>query len=40
MRLSVATTNKALEFYRKLGWTVVGSRPHRETMAIMEFRLA
>jgi ribosomal protein S18 acetylase RimI-like enzyme len=40
MRLSVSRANAAaIAFYRKLGWTVVGARPHRETMDIMEFRL-
>lgn len=40
LRLSVSVRNTAaIAFYRKLGWVVVGTRPHRETMQIMEFRL-
>lgn len=39
MRLSVSMANNAIMFYRRLGWTVVGTRPHRETMAVMEFPL-
>jgi ribosomal protein S18 acetylase RimI-like enzyme len=41
MRLSVSTHNtSALEFYRKLGWTSIGTRPNREPMEILEFALA
>jgi ribosomal protein S18 acetylase RimI-like enzyme len=40
MRLSVSFTNvPALMFYRRLGWEMVGSRPNKEPMAIMEFQL-
>ena len=38
MRLSVSVGNaRALAFYRKLGWTAVGTRPNKEPMAIMEY---
>jgi len=38
LRLSVSTRNPgAISFYRKLGWVTVGTRPHRESMEIMEF---
>lgn len=41
MRLSVSLANvPAIMFYRKLGWEMAGSRPDKETMAIMEFALA
>ena len=37
MRLSVARHNAAaLRFYKRLGWVVVGTRPNRLPMAIME----
>lgn len=37
MRLSVAEHNTAaLRFYRQLGWKVVGTRPNRLPMALME----
>jgi ribosomal protein S18 acetylase RimI-like enzyme len=40
MRLSVSLTNvPAIMFYRRLGWEMVGSRPNKEPMAIMEFPL-
>jgi ribosomal protein S18 acetylase RimI-like enzyme len=40
LRLSVSIQNTAaIAFYRKLGWVVVGTRPNREPMQIMEFRL-
>jgi RimJ/RimL family protein N-acetyltransferase len=40
LRLSVSTQNAAaIEFYRKLGWVAVGTRPNREPMQIMEFTL-
>jgi aminoglycoside 6'-N-acetyltransferase len=40
LRLSVAFTNvPAIMFYRRLGWEMVGSRPNKEPMAIMEFML-
>jgi len=40
MRLSVSISNaRALAFYRKLGWTAVGTRPNKEPMAIMEYPL-
>ncbi|HSS26349.1 MAG TPA: GNAT family N-acetyltransferase [Usitatibacter sp.] len=40
IRLSVAARNaEALAFYRKLGWRSVGSRPHRETMEVLELVL-
>jgi len=40
LRLSVSRTNAAaMAFYRRLGWTVVGARPNRATMDIMEFKL-
>ena len=40
MRLSVSFTNvPAIMFYRRLGWEMVGSRPNKEPMAIMEFAL-
>jgi len=40
MRLSVSFTNvPAILFYRRLGWEMVGSRPNKEPMAIMEFML-
>jgi RimJ/RimL family protein N-acetyltransferase len=38
MRLSVSISNaSAIAFYRKLGWAAVGTRPHKEPMAIMEY---
>ncbi len=41
MRLSVSLANAgAIMFYRKLGWEVVGSRPNKAPMAIMEFELS
>ena len=41
MRLSVSSRNHAaIAFYRKLGWKPVGTRPNKEPMSIMEFRLA
>ena len=41
MRLSVSLTNvPAIMFYRRLGWTMAGTRPHRMPMAVMEFPLA
>jgi ribosomal protein S18 acetylase RimI-like enzyme len=40
MRLSVGARNApAIGFYRALGWRRVGSRPHREVMDVMEYRL-
>jgi ribosomal protein S18 acetylase RimI-like enzyme len=40
IRLSVAARNaEALAFYRRLGWRSVGSRPHRETMEVLELAL-
>lgn len=40
LRLSVSFTNvPAIMFYRRLGWEMVGSRPNKEPMAIMEFML-
>lgn len=40
IRLSVAARNaEALAFYRRLGWRSVGSRPHRETMEVLELPL-
>ena len=37
LRLSVAQHNKhALLFYRRLGWVVVGTRPNRQPMIVME----
>lgn len=41
VRLSVATRNTAaIDFYRGLGWTDAGPRPHRLPMQRMEFALA
>jgi aminoglycoside 6'-N-acetyltransferase len=38
IRLSVSISNApAIAFYRKLGWTAVGTRPNKEPMAIMEY---
>jgi ribosomal protein S18 acetylase RimI-like enzyme len=38
MRLSVSISNAgAIAFYRRLGWTPVGTRPNKEPMAIMEY---
>lgn len=40
MRLSVSLANApAIMFYRRLGWQMVGSRPNKSPMAIMEFTL-
>jgi aminoglycoside 6'-N-acetyltransferase len=40
MRLSVSISNaRAIAFYRKLGWTAVGTRPNKEPMAIMEYAI-
>jgi ribosomal protein S18 acetylase RimI-like enzyme len=40
LRLSVSVQNtNAIAFYRRLGWTQVGTRPNREPMAILEFAL-
>jgi RimJ/RimL family protein N-acetyltransferase len=40
MRLSVSISNaSAIAFYRKLGWTAVGTRPNKEPMAIMEYSI-
>jgi aminoglycoside 6'-N-acetyltransferase len=40
MRLSVNYSNvPAIMFYRKLGWEMVGPRPNKPTMAIMELAL-
>lgn len=37
MRLTVGQRNRnAMDFYRRLGWTVVGTRPHRMPVAVME----
>ena len=37
MRLTVSQRNRAaLSFYRRLGWLVVGTRPHRMPVAVME----
>jgi RimJ/RimL family protein N-acetyltransferase len=41
VRLSVSTRNApAIAFYRKLGWTAMGPRPHKMPMELMEYRLA
>ena len=41
MRLSVSLTNvPAIMFYRRLGWHMAGTRPHRMPMAVMEFPLS
>jgi ribosomal protein S18 acetylase RimI-like enzyme len=41
LRLSVALTNvPAILFYKRLGWSIVGTRPNVQPMAIMEFPLA
>jgi ribosomal protein S18 acetylase RimI-like enzyme len=38
LRLSVSVQNTAaIAFYQKLGWTIVGTRPNREPMHIMQF---
>jgi ribosomal protein S18 acetylase RimI-like enzyme len=38
LRLSVAERNgTALAFYRRLGWAAAGTRPHRASMAVLEF---
>jgi ribosomal protein S18 acetylase RimI-like enzyme len=40
MRLSVGTRNEgAIAFYRAMGWRRTGTRPHREPMDVMEYRL-
>ena len=40
MRLSVSLTNvPAIMFYRRLGWRMAGTKPHREPMAYMELDL-
>ena len=40
MRLSVGAHNvAAIAFYRALGWRRTGTRPHREPMDVMEYRL-
>ncbi|HZZ94078.1 MAG TPA: GNAT family N-acetyltransferase [Usitatibacter sp.] len=40
IRLSVSISNPgAMGFYRRLGWNAVGTRPNREPMVIMEYRL-
>ena len=40
MRLSVSLTNvPAIMFYRRLGWSMSGTRAHRLPMAVMEFPL-
>lgn len=40
MRLSVTVRNeRAIAFYRKLGWVRVGERPNRQPMDILEFTL-
>jgi GNAT superfamily N-acetyltransferase len=40
MRLSVSISNaRAIAFYRRLGWTPVGTRPNKEPMAIMEYAI-
>jgi len=40
IRLSVSARNaQALDFYRKLGWREAGSRPHRESMQVLELAL-
>ena len=40
IRLSVSISNPgAMAFYRRLGWTAVGTRPNREPMVIMEYPL-
>ena len=40
MRLSVSLTNvPAILFYRRLGWQMAGTRPHRMPIAVMEFPL-
>lgn len=37
MRLTVAQRNRAaIAFYRRLGWVVVGTRPHRMPVVVME----
>ena len=39
MRLSVSISNaRAMGFYRHLGWNPIGTRPHREPVAVMEYR--
>ena len=41
VRLSVSTRNTpAIAFYRKLGWSGAGTRPHKMPMQLMEYRLA
>lgn len=40
IRLSVSTRNTAaIAFYRKLGWSSMGARPHKLPMELMEYRL-
>ena len=40
IRLSVSRTNeRALAFYRRLGWRRLGPRPHKEAVDLMEFPL-
>jgi ribosomal protein S18 acetylase RimI-like enzyme len=40
LRLSVSVANVgAIRFYRALGWEIVGSRPNKAPMALMEFAL-
>lgn len=37
MRLTVSQKNRrAMDFYRRLGWVVVGTRPHRMPVVVME----
>jgi ribosomal protein S18 acetylase RimI-like enzyme len=40
MRLTVSISNaRAIGFYRRLGWEAIGTRPHREPVVVMEYRL-
>jgi RimJ/RimL family protein N-acetyltransferase len=39
MRLTVSISNaRAMGFYKRLGWTAIGTRAHREPVAVMEYR--